>query len=410
MSERKAFLEKIHIKNFLSLRNVTLPFKPLTVLVGPNASGKSNVISALKLLKDIMVSETPPQTRFLHEFLWSGEAEHITYQLQTLLGKFCAEYQLVLSTEIYDPIFTEELSVQDINILSIRSGKGQICDEDGTNHISYKSNKLALQSAGSYGNKPITSKLTAFIKNWDFLDFEPEGGLRYLIGLEQKEYNEFLKFDDELSALSKVLWPTHGYGLGRNLLYGYTLSWLLSYWHKNAPERSHNVNESFEASTNLRIQLREIENESEMLYVLDQNDVQIRLDQTSQGTIRLLVYYILVNLPELPSLIAIEEPERNLHPSALKDIANVLEKLAERTQVIITTHSSQLLDAFSPDTLSDSLGVLLLRNRSGLGTEVINLEEIKDKREALDGWIGDFGIGSAIFDSELLQDLMEEPV
>ena len=39
MSEQKAFLEKIHIKNFLSLRNVTLPLKPLTVLVGPTASG-----------------------------------------------------------------------------------------------------------------------------------------------------------------------------------------------------------------------------------------------------------------------------------------------------------------------------------------------------------------------------------
>ena len=38
MSEQKTFLEKVHIKNYRSLRNVTLPLKPLTVLVGPNAS------------------------------------------------------------------------------------------------------------------------------------------------------------------------------------------------------------------------------------------------------------------------------------------------------------------------------------------------------------------------------------
>ncbi len=105
-----------------------------------------------------------------------------------------------------------------------------------------------------------------------------------------------------------------------------------------------------------------------------------------------------------------EEPERNLHPGALKNIAYILEKLAERTQVIITTHSSQLLDTFSSKSLSDSLGVLLLRNRPGLGTEVLNIEDIRDKREALAGWIADFGIGSAVFDSGLLQDLMEEPV
>ena len=116
------------------------------------------------------------------------------------------------------------------------------------------------------------------------------------------------------------------------------------------------------------------------------------------------------SLPELPPLIAIEEPERSLHPGALKDIAKVLEQLAERTQVIITTHSSQLLDSFNSESLSNSLGVLLLRNRPGLGTEVLNLEEIRGKREALDGWIADFGMGSAIFDSGLLQDLMEEPL
>ena len=124
---------------------------------------------------------------------------------------------------------------------------------------------------------------------------------------------------------------------------------------------------------------------------------------------RLLAYHTLLKQSELPPFIAIEEPERNLHPGALKEIAYILERISEQTQVIITTHSSQLLDAFNPDNLSDSLGVLLLRNRSGLGTEVLNLEKIRSKREALDGWIADFGIGSAIFDSELLQDLMEEP-
>ena len=49
MSKEKTFLEKVHIKNFLSLRNVELPLKPLTVLVGPNASGKSNILECLNL-------------------------------------------------------------------------------------------------------------------------------------------------------------------------------------------------------------------------------------------------------------------------------------------------------------------------------------------------------------------------
>ena len=70
------------------------------------------------------------------------------------------------------------------------------------------------------------------------------------------------------------------------------------------------------------------------------------LERVSDGTLRLVAYYILLHEPELPPLIAIEEPERNLHPGALADIADVLEQIAEQSQVIITTHSSQLLDAF----------------------------------------------------------------
>ena len=132
----------------------------------------------------------------------------------------------------------------------------------------------------------------------------------------------------------------------------------------------------------------------------------IPFENASDGTMRLIAYYILLHEPELAPVIAIEEPERNLHPGALRHIADVLEQLAGKTQVIITTHSSQLLDAFGSENFSDWIGVLLLRNCSGLGTDVLNIdEEISGKqREALDGWIADFGIGSAIFDSEILPD------
>ncbi|MCE2414604.1 AAA family ATPase [Candidatus Poribacteria bacterium] len=50
------------MENYLSLRNVTLPLKPLTVLVGPNASGKSNTLRSLRLLNSMLRFETPPTT------------------------------------------------------------------------------------------------------------------------------------------------------------------------------------------------------------------------------------------------------------------------------------------------------------------------------------------------------------
>ena len=398
MFDGNVFLEKVHIKNFLSLRDVELPLKPLTVLVGPNASGKSNVLSALRLLNWMMIAEQLLPAEYIQGNLWAGGASRIAFKLHAEVDKTQAVYQLGLEAMADNPFVTEELRVNDVKVISLQRGRGEVRDENGENWTTYKSNKLALKSAGDYGNKPITGALTEFIQAWYFYDFQP-GRIRGLLaGLEQqfvfgnpRELHEPPRLDVE----------------------GSTLSALLSYWHKNTPERFDRVSESLADSTNISLDYLQIGGSKHLCllegYEIEGNKKPIPLARASDGTLRLVAYYTLLNEPELPPLIAIEEPERNLHPGALADIADVLEQIAERTQVIITTHSAQLLSPFNSGHLSDSLGVLLLRNCPGRGTEVINLEEVRQDRAGLDGWITDFGVGSAIFHSELLQDLMEEP-
>ncbi len=100
MSEEKAFLEKVHIKNFLSLRDVELPLKPLTVLVGPNASGKSNILNALSLLNRMMIDEELPPVEFVQSHLWAGEASHITFRVQAKVKEVPTLYELKLKAEI----------------------------------------------------------------------------------------------------------------------------------------------------------------------------------------------------------------------------------------------------------------------------------------------------------------------
>ena len=390
MSEQKAFLEQIHIENYRSLRNVTLPIKPLTVLVGPNASGKSNTLQALQLFNGILRIETPPTTDdFIQERVWAGGADHITCELHAKVKEKPVRYKLEFRAKNKNISIDEELSVNGIKVISVQGGEGKVKDEEGKNITTYKSNKLALRSAGDYGHKPVTSALTEFIQGWEFYDLQPDymrtNADRSASGT--KDTRESLKLNRYGVNVPDILWD----------------------WYQNTPEDFGYVNDSLVASTNINIDYRKIDGEFQ-LCLLEGYKKPIRLINASDGTLRLLAYHTLLGLAELPPLIAIEEPERNLHPGALKDIAKVLEKLAERMQVIITTHSSQLLDNFKSESLSDWLGVLLLRNRSGLGTEVLNIEEIRDKREALRGWISDFGIGSAVFDSGLLQDLMEEPV
>jgi predicted ATPase len=60
----------------------------------------------------------------------------------------------------------------------------------------------------------------------------------------------------------------------------------------------------------------------------------------------LLLLAILAN-PDPPGLIAIDEPEVGLHPSMLPLVAEHAVEASTHSQVILTTHSSQLLGAFT---------------------------------------------------------------
>lgn len=67
----------------------------------------------------------------------------------------------------------------------------------------------------------------------------------------------------------------------------------------------------------------------------------------SDGTLRFLLMLAVLANPEPPAVLAIDEPETGLHPSMLPIIAEHARDAALRAQVILTTHSSNLLDAFT---------------------------------------------------------------
>ena len=78
----------------------------------------------------------------------------------------------------------------------------------------------------------------------------------------------------------------------------------------------------------------------------------------SDGTKR--VAYILSELAHFPSIpgkvipgqiVLIDEPELGIHPKLLKELMNFVSELAGERQVIVTTHSPEVLDVLSRDEL-----------------------------------------------------------
>lgn len=90
----------------------------------------------------------------------------------------------------------------------------------------------------------------------------------------------------------------------------------------------------------------------------------------SDGTLRFLLLLTVFNTNSPPSVIAIDEPEVGLHPSMLPIVADAAAAAAERTQVVIVTHSPEMLNAFSGLSPSVTLfewegGETLLHELSG---------------------------------------------
>ncbi|MEK6373001.1 MAG: AAA family ATPase [Acidobacteriota bacterium] len=65
----------------------------------------------------------------------------------------------------------------------------------------------------------------------------------------------------------------------------------------------------------------------------------------SDGTLRAIGLLAAVFQRPVPSLIAVEEPEATIHPGALESILDLLHHASRHMQVVITTHSPELLDA-----------------------------------------------------------------
>ena len=83
----------------------------------------------------------------------------------------------------------------------------------------------------------------------------------------------------------------------------------------------------------------------------DDDGAWFDLTQESDGTVRMLgILAALYQKPYLP-LIGIEEPELNVYPGALEALGEVIHEASRRSQILITTHSPDLIDKFRSENI-----------------------------------------------------------
>ena len=111
----------------------------------------------------------------------------------------------------------------------------------------------------------------------------------------------------------------------------------------------------------------------------------------SDGTLRFLFLLAVLSSPDPAPMIAIDEPETGLHPSMLPIIAEYAVDAARRTQVILTTHSPQFLDAFGKTVPT---------------TTVVKWNDGETELKTIDGgelalWLKDYSLGALHKSGEL---------
>ncbi len=89
----------------------------------------------------------------------------------------------------------------------------------------------------------------------------------------------------------------------------------------------------------------------ELEWEQEDSDYPFHVSQLSDGTLRFIALATALLQPSPPATILIDEPELGLHPQALDVLANLILQAQQRTQLIVSTQSAPLLNAFEPDQI-----------------------------------------------------------
>jgi len=338
-------ITRIRIRNFKSFRELDLPLTDLNVLVGPNMSGKSNLLDAIRFLVQLLVpGSDPPLQKALNdrngfsEVVWKGASDSIIgFEIEGNT-KFGAE-PLVFSYLI-------ELTGNQYGYGSIRQERLHVDGPSGAGELISTSNNTRKMRKF---NGTVISELQ-----------DPNSiGLQYPLP------------DWEASAVRNAISAVRFYNLVPPLMrrlnpstaaqflteYGDNLSsWLMTLQTRHQAVFSRFRSVSCDVLPNLQ-DVFTFPTQQSTVFVSSQEKHLLRpipLSQMSDGELVFLAWISLIlSPPELGAgLYCIEEPENHLHPRLVDALFELLRQVraelaqtpTDRAQLIVTTHSPYVID------------------------------------------------------------------
>jgi predicted ATPase len=316
-------LEKLSIENYKSIRQQTLELGKLNVFIGGNGSGKSNLISVFRFLREIVthnlqgyVAVKGGADALLH--LGQKQSRSMSFRLDFAAGEVANSYRIALAPRTDDSL----LIVSETAYYHDRRKYAKAFDlpvsaaskESGLDEAEHICAKQALQDLESYRvyhfhdtSDTAAVKLTADVDDNRFLRSQAENLAPYLFWIRDKHPDHYRNIVETVRHIAPFFDD-----------------------FQLQPSR---LNES-----KIRLEWRE-----------RGSDAYMNAHAFSDGTLRFICLVTLLTQPELPRLVLLDEPELVLHPAAITLLADLISSASERTQVIAATQSVSLVNRLKPE-------------------------------------------------------------
>ena len=384
--EGKRTIGTIRLENILSFGPDTLPFRlePLNVLIGPNASGKSNLIEAFSILAYL---STDIQIPFRvggggREWLWKGSKESPTATLEVSV-KLSSSRLLRYRLSFGDSVFTQpQLQIRDEVISDVNSSSHS---EHPHKYYEYRKGRPVIRSklgpeSGQQLNSNYICETQSILSKWRDAYSIPE----FILLASQLERIFFYR-DFPLGRNSPARMPQQA-DLPQHVLEedASNLAVILSLLQNQPQAREwiqYQMNELYPSIKH--IHCRVLGGTVQIFFEEEGLSSNVPATRVSDGSLRYLCLLAALYHPNPPTLICIEEPEMGLHPDAIPKLAKLLVAASQRSQIIVTTHSDILVDA-----LSDTPEAVVICEKVNGATQLHRLDP-----EELKVWLEKYRLG-----------------
>lgn len=338
----------LKIKNYRAFENLEVKDIPaFCVIIGANGTGKSSLFDIFGFLRDALknnISQALQVRGGYKEVVTRGkEREDIEIELKFRMNILGTErlvtYLLTIGQENNRPVVKREILRykrgeygSPYHFLDFKLGKGYaITNEEDFEQTEEEldreeqqlesNNILAIKGLGQFQRFKAASAFRALIENWHVSDFH----ISEARGSKDTIYAEHLSTTgDNMASVAQYIYQNH------NDIFQIILT--------KMKERVPGIS---------KVEAKDTEDGRLILKFQDQAFKDPFIDRyVSDGTMKMFAYLILLFDPKPHPLLCVEEPENQLYPSLLRELAEEFASYAHRGgQVFVSTHSPDFLNA-----------------------------------------------------------------